>query len=155
MRKPLFLALLFALGCKLTQDLGGNGGSPVAEDAGPGGSAGSGGAAQVPGPGDGSCSYPWEYVPPELANAQGPDCGGLPGEPLPCGACAGSVPMCRVGHNRGCPGVTPGDPAMAWSPYDAWLCVCESGSWNCKVQLAAAAACPPEALDAGLDAAGP
>jgi hypothetical protein len=111
--------------------------------AGCGGNEASGSGTTTRGGGGDTCSYPWEHVSPEQASAQGPDCGGRPGDPLPCGACDGSVPQCRVGHNRECPGVPAGDPSVIWSPYDEWLCVCASGVWDCKVQFAAGAVCPP------------
>lgn len=109
--------------------------------------------APCPDGGDGGiCEYPGAYVSKDLESVVAPACGGRPGDPLPCGACDCAGSMCQVGHNRGCHGVPPaGDPAIPWSPYDGWLCVCAAGVWDCKVQSEAAAICPPgpNAGDAG------
>jgi hypothetical protein len=137
MQSILVIALLVA-GCDGSQ-------SPESGDQ----AAGSGTATATATGGGDTCSYAWTYVSADEESLQGPDCSGRPGDALPCGPCDGSVPRCRVGHNRGCSGVSAGDPSLISSPYDGWLCVCAAGVWGCKVQSAAAAACPPQATDAG------
>jgi hypothetical protein len=89
-----------------------------------------------------NCDYPAEYVPEGSESGCEPMC---PGAVLPCGSCDGTLPACRAGRTRACPGYPGPDPRGTFSPFDAWLCQCEQGAWACRIAATGASACPPPA----------